>query len=102
MSLSARRELLASVRQKYQGASWKDKGKILDGYVVATGCGRKHAIQLINSTAEPEKLKIRQSSQKYDEQTRQALFSVWYTANQICSKSSCAFFTRIGQGYGAA
>ena len=53
MSLSARRELLASVRQKYQEASWKDKGKILDGFVATTGCGRKHVIQLINSTAEP-------------------------------------------------
>ncbi len=95
MSLSARRELLASVRQKYQEASWKDKGKILDGFVAATGCGRKHVIQLINSTAEPEKPKVRQSSQKYDEQTRQALFSVWFAANQICSKRLVPFLPEL-------
>lgn len=37
MSLSARKELLASVRQKYRDSSWIDKGKILDGFVAATG-----------------------------------------------------------------
>ena len=51
MSLSARKELLASVRQKYRDSSWIDKGKILDGFVAATGYDRKHAIQLMNSTA---------------------------------------------------
>ena len=73
MSLSARKELLASVRQKYHDSSWMNKGKILDGFVAATGYDRKHAIQLMNSTAEPEKSKERLARQKYDEQTRQAL-----------------------------
>ena len=77
MSLAARRELVSSVRQKYRDASWADKRKILDGFVAATGYDRKHAIQLLNSTVEPEKPKQRLGSQKYDEQTRQALFSVW-------------------------
>ena len=35
MCLSARRELLISVRQKYRKAGWKDKGRILDGFVAA-------------------------------------------------------------------
>jgi hypothetical protein len=91
MSLSARRELVASIRQKYQEANWIHKGKLLDGFVAAKGYGHKHAIQMINSTAEPEKLQVRQSSQKYDEQPRQAIFSVWCTANQICSKRLVPF-----------
>jgi len=53
MSLSARRELVASIRQKYQEANRIDKGEILDGFLAATGYGRKYAIQMINSTAEP-------------------------------------------------
>ena len=61
MSLSARKELLTSLRQKYRDSSWIDKGKILDGFVAATGYDRKHAIQLMNSTAEPEKPKERLS-----------------------------------------
>jgi len=62
-----------SVRQKHRDSSWIVKGKILDGFVAATGYDRKHAIQLMNSTAEPEKPKERLARQKYDEQTRQAL-----------------------------
>ena len=33
MSLSARKELLASVRQKYRDSDWMEKGQILDGFV---------------------------------------------------------------------
>lgn len=95
MSLSARKELLASIRQKYRDSSWMDKRKILDGFVAATGYDRKHAIQLMNSTEEPEKPKQRLACQKYDEQTRQALYSVWYTANQICSKRLVPFLPEL-------
>lgn len=51
-----------------------EKERILDGFVVATGYERKHAIQLMNAKAEPEKQKKRSARQKYDEQTRQALY----------------------------
>jgi hypothetical protein len=95
MSLSARKELLASVRQKYHDSDWKEKGRILDGFVAATGYDRKHAIQLMNATAEPEKSKERPARQTYDEQTRQALYSIWYTANQICSKRLVPFLPEL-------
>jgi hypothetical protein len=95
MSLAARKELVSSVRQKYRDARWAEKGKILDGFVAATGYDRKHAIQLLNSTEVLEKPKQRLASQKYDEQTRQALFSVWYTANQICSKRLVPFLPEL-------
>jgi len=95
MSLSARRELLASIRQKYHNASWQDKRKILDGFVAATGYDRKYAIQQMNSTEAPVTIKQRLVSQQYDEQVRQALFSVWYTANQICSKRLVPFLPEL-------
>lgn len=91
MSLSARRELLASVRQSYDDASWSDKGKILDGFVAATGYGRKHAIQLLHSPPAPVEPTPRLTYRKYDEQVRQALYVVWYGANQICSKRLVPF-----------
>lgn len=37
MSLSARKELLVCIRQQYQKARWKEKRKILDGFIAATG-----------------------------------------------------------------
>ena len=44
MILSARRELLASVRQSYRGAAWTEEGKILGGFIGACDDERKYAI----------------------------------------------------------
>jgi len=64
--------------------------------MAATGYDLKHAIQLMNSTAaEPEKPKERLACRKYDEQTRQAQYSVWYKANQICSKRLVPFLPEL-------
>jgi len=96
MCLSARRELLLSVRQKYHKAGWQEKGKILDGFVAATDYDRKYAIRLLSSdielTVKPVK---RLTSQKYDGQVLQALLFVWHTANQICSKRLAPFLPTL-------
>ncbi len=91
MSLST----LASLRQRYREASWKDKGKLLDGFIAATGYERKYAIGLLNSTDEHIKPWRPRVSQKYDEQVRQALLTVWYAANQICSKRLVPFLPEL-------
>ncbi len=95
MSLIARRELQASIREKYRDANWTDKRKILDGFVAATGYERKYAIQLLNSDEMPVSPKNRPASQRYDEQVRQALISVWNAANQICSKRLVPFLPQL-------
>ena len=64
MSLTTRRELQASVRQKYRDASWADKGRLLDGFVAATGYERKYAIHLLNSAEMPTLPKKRPASQR--------------------------------------
>ncbi len=96
MCLSARRELLISVRQKYRKAGWDEKGKILDGFVAATDYDRKYAIRLLSSdielTLKPVK---RLTSQKYDGQVLQALLFVWHAANQICSKRLAPFLPAL-------
>jgi len=91
MSLSARREMLASIRNKYRQASWALKRRILDGFIASTGYDRKYAIQLLNSKETSACVVRKHAAQKYDEQTKQALLSVWYTANQICSKRLVPF-----------
>jgi hypothetical protein len=48
MSLSARRELLSRTSVCYRVAQRRDKGRILDEFVVATGYTRKHALWLLN------------------------------------------------------
>ncbi|MFT4652440.1 MAG: hypothetical protein ACJA0G_000457 [Kangiellaceae bacterium] len=44
LSLTTRRELVNNLRQRHQNADWIDKGRILDGFVAATGYERKDAI----------------------------------------------------------
>jgi len=46
MSLLSRRELLRSIIQRYRAASRKDKQRILDEFVEATGCHRKYAAEV--------------------------------------------------------
>ena len=96
MSLSARRELLASVRQKYDKADWTGKGKILDGFVAVTEYDRKYAIILLCGKSEMSVTPVvRRSPQKYNDQVRQALVFVWQTANQICSKRLAPFLPTL-------
>ncbi|MCG6202989.1 ISNCY family transposase, partial [Psychromonas antarctica] len=82
---------MASIKQKYHDANWIDKGKILDGIVAATGYERKYTIQLLNAINQNISPKKRKTPHRYDEQLRQALLSVWYAANQICSKRLVPF-----------
>lgn len=73
MSLNTRRELLASVRNKYLAADWVNKGKILDGFVSATDYERKYAIQRLNNNQHHIVQPRHHASKKYDEQIRQSL-----------------------------
>ena len=94
MSLQARRELLFRIKGRYQQASKKEKTEILNGFIQATGYGRKHAITVLTAPSggvEPLKpdRKIRRA--KYDLEVHQALSAVWNAANRICSKRLVPF-----------
>lgn len=91
MSLSARRQMLASIQNKYRQAIWALKRRILDGFIASTGYDRKYAIQLLNRKETSACVVRKHGAQKYDEQTKQALISAWYTANQICLKRLIPF-----------
>jgi len=96
MCLSARKELLQSVREKYQRASWEDKRKILDGFIAATEYDRKYSICLLRAAVREPQLPVeRIISHKYDGQVLQALIFVWHTANQICSKRLVPFLPSL-------
>lgn len=100
MSLSARREMLLSIRQRYLEAKRPDKTKILDGFVAATGYDRKYAVILLRKksaivdslTTQP---KVRPGAQVYDDQFRHVLLKVWNTANQVCSKRFVPFISEL-------
>jgi len=96
MSLQTRKELIASIRLKYQGSHWQEKSKILDGLIAATGYQRKHAISLLNSS-EPKGIEKTQRKRalKYNQAVQEALLTVWYAANQICAKRLVPFLPEL-------
>src|SRR5690606_19041844 len=67
---------------------------ILDGFISTTGYDRKYAISLLRQkarVADSVLPKSRPGAQVYDEQFRQVLLYIWYTANQVCSKRLVPF-----------
>lgn len=95
MSLLAKRELRQTVREKYHAARQrKEKSKIPDGFVAATGYDRKYATSLLskkNVQEKPAPRKISVKRQKYDQAVKLALETVWFAANQICAKRLIPF-----------
>jgi hypothetical protein len=84
------------VRPRYQQASWKDKDRILDEFVAATGYDRKYATVLLRKNSH-ERIapRPRQTKRTYDEAVRLALIAVWNASNRICSKRLVPFLPEL-------
>lgn len=92
MSLQSRSELLVRVHGRYAKASWKDKVRILDEFVEASGYHRNYAVQLLNKPLpEYRSIEKRKRQSRYSEEAKQALVRIWTAANQICSKRLVPF-----------
>ena len=87
MSLQSRKELISNVRAKYQQSNWKEKCKIIDGFVAATGYQRKHAIYLLNSleTNKPKKSTSCKGKMQYGLEVKNILLVAWHAANEMNS-----------------
>ena len=79
------RNLWRTIRDRYQQASKKDKGRILDEFTAITGHHRKHDIRLMSGTA-GNKGKQAEGRRIYDEAVREAVIVVWEASDRICSK----------------
>ena len=51
ISKMAKQQLVATIRDRYQQASKKDNGRILDEFTAITGHHRKHGIRLLSGTS---------------------------------------------------
>ena len=76
ISKMAKQELVATVRDRYQQASKKDKGRILDEFTAIAGHHRKHGIRLLSGTAD-NKGKQAEGRRIYDDSVREAVIVVW-------------------------
>jgi hypothetical protein len=82
----SRRELLVEMVPRYQKASVAQKGALLDEIVAATGYARRYAMWLLNHAEEMQQVPRRRRQRTYGPEVQHALFFVWQTANQICTK----------------
>ena len=88
MSKMAKRELLATIRDRYRMSSRKDKSRILDEFIAVTGHHRKHGIRLLAQSGGgcEQADAIRGRRRIYDEAVREAVILTWEASDRICGK----------------
>ncbi len=79
MSPQARREYLATIRQRYARASRTAKARLLDEVCAATGYHRKYAIQILHHPPSPARPRRRRPL-LYTPRTIEILSSIWEAA----------------------
>ena len=87
ISKMAKKELLATIRERYQESGKRDKGRILDEFTAVTGLHRKHAIRLLAGSHDGREERTSLEGRRvYDEAVREAVIVVWEASDRICGK----------------
>ena len=84
----AKRELLATIRDRYRASSKREKSRILDEFIAVTGHHRKHGIRLLGQSGNDweQQPAVKRSRRIYDAAVGEALIVVWEAADRICGK----------------
>src|SRR5260370_37989991 len=85
LSIATRKELVQAIRERYRGATRKQRRSILDEFVAVTGCHRKHAIRVLSggetvTHPRPPRTRI------YGEGGRPTLVAGWGASDRSCGK----------------
>lgn len=86
MTRAARAELADAIRPRYVAAPAKEKRRILEEFIAATGYHEKSAIRVLNSPPAPKRRQTRQRPSLYDEAVRGALIVLWEASDRVCGK----------------
>ena len=83
----AKKELLATGRDRHRESSRKDKTRILDEFIAVTGHHRKHGIRLLRKSEAGERPLPEATGRRiYDEAVREAVIRAWEASDRICGK----------------
>lgn len=83
--MGARREVLASVAERYGSAGRVEKGRILDELCATTGWHRKHAVRVLRATSKPV-TKPKPRKRRYGAAIEDALVALWEASDRVCGK----------------
>ena len=86
MTHAMRMEFANAIRGRYAAAASKDKRRILEEFIAATGYHEKSAIRVLNSPPEPKRRQTRRRPSLYDEAARGALIVLWEASDRVCGK----------------
>jgi len=76
ISKAARKEIVETVRIRYDRSSKLEKGAILSEFTAVTGYHRKHAIRLLNPQVEARMETVIEGEHVYDEAVKVALILI--------------------------
>jgi hypothetical protein len=85
ISLSARRELVSAVAERYRSATRIKKGRILDELCAVTGWHRKHALRAL-SRSDPVSPDPQPRERTYGATVKDALSALWEASDRLCGK----------------
>jgi hypothetical protein len=77
MTHATRAELANAIRGRYLAAGGKDKRRILEEFIAATGYHEKSAIRVLNRPPALNRHQTRRRTSLYDEAARGALIVLW-------------------------
>src|SRR5271157_1474597 len=95
LSQQSKKELLEVVRERYVTAKRKEKQRILDELVAATGYHRKYAIRVLRHAGGKGLIRKRGRKKVYQGEVVIALEQIWEVCGRICSKRLQPFLPEI-------
>ncbi|WP_416068543.1 hypothetical protein [Rhizobium sp. ZK1] len=75
-----------TMRMELANATGKEKSRILEEFIAATGYHEKSAIRVLNHQPAPTSRQVRQRRPLYDEAARSAMIVLWEASDRVCGK----------------
>src|SRR6202140_1039868 len=86
ISMATRDELVVALAARYQSSNRKERGRILDEFVMISGLHRKHAMRLLRAGRSSQRLGPRPGRRLYNSAVCEALIVLWEASDRVCGK----------------